>query len=119
MPIIRCVKRRLLPFAASFAVTCVFFINVCDLIFDCGCRSLWAGADAFCNVHQAGTRHCPFCARGVPGYAAIMAMVTAPQLAASLWLPWRSGARTVACLLVFPAAMLAVGLAVGVYDGYW
>ena len=66
------VKGRLLPFAASFSVTCLFFINVCNWIFGCGCRSLWAGADAMCNVHLSASRHCPFCSRGVAGYAAIM-----------------------------------------------
>lgn len=110
---------RLLPFALSFAVTCVFFINVCDWIFDCGCRSLWAGADAMCNVHIANTRHCPFCAHGVPGYAAVMAAVSAPQLAVSVWGPGPGPARTVLCLALFPTGMVAIGLLFGAYDGYW
>ena len=112
-------RDRILPFAISFAVTCLFFIKVCDWIFDCGCRSLWAGADAMCNVHLAGVHHCPICSRGIPGYAAVMMAVTAPQLAASLWLSWSPLVRTMICLLLFPAAMLAVGGALGVYDSYW
>ena len=112
-------KERLLPFAISFAVTCLFFINVCDWIFDCGCHSLWAGADAMCNVHLANSPHCPICSRGIAGYIGIMAVVTAPQLAASFWLPSSRLVRILLCLLLFPLGMLAVGLLAGTLDGYW
>jgi hypothetical protein len=113
------VKGRLLPFAISFTVTCLFFINVCDWIFDCGCRSLWAGADALCNVHLAGVHHCPICSRGIAGYTAVMVAVTAPQLAASVWLPFDKVTRIVSCLLLFPTGMIAIGGLLGIYDGYW
>ena len=113
------VKGRLVPFAVSFAVTSLFFINVCDWIFGCGCRSLWAGADALCNVHLAASRHCPFCSHGVPGYAAIITLVGAPQFAVSMWSRWSSAVRIAVCLLLFPAAMLAVGFVAGSYDRYW
>jgi len=113
------VKDRVVPFAVSFTVTCVFFIDLCNVIFGCGCRSLWSGADVLCNVHLAGSRHCPFCSRGVPGYEAIMTLVGAPQLAMSMWSRWSRAARVVVCLLLFPSAMLAVGLVAGAYDGYW
>ena len=112
-------KDRLLPFAISFAVTCLFFINVCNWLFDCGCQSLWAGADAMCNVHLVNVRHCPICSRGIAGYAAVMTAVTLPQLAASIWLPSRAIIRSIVCLLLFPAGMAAVGALLGVYDGYW
>jgi hypothetical protein len=110
---------RLLPFSISFAVTCLFFINVCDWLFDCGCRSLWAGADSMCNVHIAGSRHCPICNHGVGGYAAVMGAVSAPQLAASMWPPWGRKTRVLVCLLLFPAMMIAVGVILGSYEGYW
>jgi hypothetical protein len=113
------VRDRVLPFAVSFTATCLFFINVCDWIFDCGCRSLWAGADAMCNVHLANVHHCPICSRGIPGYAAVMIAVTVPQIAASLWLSWNPMIRVIICLLLFPAGMLAVGGLLGIYDGYW
>ena len=112
-------KDRLVPFAISFAVTCLFFIDVCDWIFDCGCRSLWAGADALCNVHVANVPHCPICSRGIPGYAAVMAAVSAPQLAASVWLPVDKVTRSVLCLLLFPTGMITVGGLLGLMDGYW
>ena len=112
-------KDRLLPFAISFTVTCLFFVNVCDWIFDCGCRSLWAGADALCNVHLAGVHHCPICSRGIAGYTAVMVAVTAPQLAASAWLPFDKVTRIVFCLLLCPTGMIAIGGLLGIYDGYW
>jgi hypothetical protein len=113
------VRSRLLPFGVSFVVTCLFFINVCNWLFDCGCHSLWAGADAMCNVHLANAKHCPICSRGIPGYAWVMAAVTLPQLAASVWLGATRLTRTIVCLLLFPAGMAAVGALLGLYDGYW
>jgi hypothetical protein len=113
------VLQRFVPFGLSFTLTCLLFINVCDWIFDCGCRSLWAGADAMCNVHLAGVRHCPICSWGIPGYAVVMAAVTVPQLAASLWLPFDKVTRSVICLLLFPIGMITVGGLLGIYVGYW
>jgi hypothetical protein len=113
------VKDRLVPFAVSFTVTCLLFIDVCNVIFGCGCRSLWSGADAMCNVHLPVAPHCPFCSRGIAGYAAIMTLVAVPQLAVSTWSRWSQTARIIVCLLLFPAGMFAVGVVAGVYDGYW
>lgn len=110
---------RLLPFALSFSVTCTFFINACAWIFACGCRSLWAGGDALCNVHLAHSRHCPFCSHGTVGYAAIMLAVCLPQLAASTWAPWTRGVRIAVCLALFPLAMGATGFLLGWLHGYW
>ena len=113
------VQRRLVPFAISFTTTCLFFINVCDWIFDCGCRSLWAGADAMCNVHIANSRHCPICSHGMAGYTVVMAAVSLPQFAASFWLSRGTPTRIVVCLLLFPAGMVAAGVVAGSWDGYW
>jgi hypothetical protein len=110
---------RLLPFAVSFAVTCVFFIDVCAWIFDCGCHSLWAGADALCNIHTPDSRHCPFCSHGPAGYAAVMAAVSVPQFALSAWTRWSRTTRMMLCLLLFPAMMGAVGVLLGAYEAYW
>jgi hypothetical protein len=92
---------------------------MCAWIFECGCHSLWAGADALCNVHVAGVPHCPFCSHGITGYTLVMTAVTAPQLGASVWSSWSRTARLVVCLLLFPAMMVAVGALFGSYDGYW
>lgn len=108
-----------MPFAVSFAVTCVFFINVCAWLFDCGCHSLWAGADAMCNIHIPDSRHCPFCSHGIYGYAAVMTAVSVPQFALSVGTRWSRTTRMMLCLLLFPAAMIAVGVLLGAYEGYW
>jgi hypothetical protein len=107
------------PFVLSFAVTCLLFIDLCGWMFSCGCVSLWAGADAACNVHAAHGPHCPICSRGSVGYAGVFSVIALPQLAASAW--WRRGAlvRTVVCLLLFPAAFLIAGLLLGYIDSYW
>ena len=109
---------RLLPFAISFVVTCVFFIDVCGWVFDCGCRSLWAGADAACNVHGPG-RHCPLCSGGVVTYAGVMATICVPQLAVSTRTTWSRATRMSLCLVLFPVAMIATSLLLGWTSGYW
>jgi hypothetical protein len=112
-------RDRVLPFAVSFTATCIFFIDMCAWIFDCGCRSLWAGADAFCNVHMAGGRHCPVCSHGTSGYAAVMIAVCVPQAAMSAWMRWSRRTRLLICLLLFPVSMIVAGLLLGTYDRYW
>jgi hypothetical protein len=47
-----------------------------------------------------------------------MLLVCIPQLAFSLTSFSRS-TRAVVCLALFPAAMIAVGLVFGWYEGYW
>jgi len=49
----------------------------------------------------------------------VMAAVTLPQFAASVWLGSTLRSRTIVCLILFPAGMAAVGAVLGVYDGYW
>jgi hypothetical protein len=58
---------RFSPFAISFTLTSLFFINLCNLIFRCGCRSLWAGAAVACNIHAQQRHHCPWCSHGTGG----------------------------------------------------
>lgn len=110
---------RLLPFAISFPATSAFFINFCSWMFECGCRSLWAGAASACNVHAAHGRHCPWCSHGLAGYAIVMTALCAPQLAVSLLTRWHWTVRALVAVGLFPAIGLAAGLAFGSYDGYW
>ncbi len=109
---------RYSPFAISFAVTCLFFINFCNLIFQCGCRSLWAGADVACNIHAASGHHCPWCSHGVAGYAIEMILMCAPQLAISL-ARWTWLTRTLAAVAAFPVAGSGIALMFGWIDSYW
>ena len=64
--------------AAAF--TSIFYINFCNLVYQCGCRSLWNGADAMCNVHSHGTKHCPWCAIGLAGSVAVWASIVGVQI---------------------------------------
>ena len=106
--------------AGSIAVTCVFFINLCNLIYQCGCRSLWDGADRACNVHLAGVKHCPFCSYGAAGYAGVLALVLIPQLLVSWWPSrWDWRIRLMTALLVFPVMTAAVAVVLGIASGYW
>jgi len=107
------------PFILSFAVDCLFFINLCSWIFKCGCHSLWAGADMACNVHMAHARHCPFCAHAWPGQAVVMIAIAAPQLLISLRAPWAWIARALAALAMFPIVEGLAALILGSSGGYW
>lgn len=101
------------------AVTFAFFINLCDLIYQCGCQSLWAGAAEHCNVHVAGVKHCPFCAHGNTGYASVLALVLIPQFLISWRYRWNWRIRLIVAVLVFPAATVLAAVVMGLADGYW
>ena len=107
-------------FLAGAGITAIFLINLCDLIFDCNCHSWWAGAVAQCNIHEHGSRHCPWCSVGTSGFAAIYLGIVIPQAWLSLhprrwsW-PFRLGAT----LLAFPIVGLLIGIAMGWWMGYW
>jgi hypothetical protein len=104
----------------SSAVTLAFFINLCAALFACGCRSWWAGAAAHCNIHNAQSRHCPWCAYGMPGSLLALGLILAPQLAVSLWpSDWSWRKRLALALALFPGAGAPVGLVYGWLSGYW
>ena len=112
--------RRAAIFGVSVVVTCVFFINLCAVMFRCGCRSAWAGGGTHCNIHTAGVRHCPWCSYGVPGEAAAFFAIVAAQLAVALWpghCDWRL--RLLLTVAAFPAAGALVAAAYGILSGYW
>ena len=95
----------------------MFFINFCSLVFQCGCHSLWAGADRMCNVHAAGARHCPWCAHN-PAFG-YLAMVV-PQALISFWpaaLSWKT--RLGAALGAFPVFGGLAAVVYGIASGYW
>ncbi|BDC51256.1 hypothetical protein F183_A35720 [Bryobacterales bacterium F-183] len=102
-------------------VMSLFFINFCDLVYRCGCRSLWDGADTHCNRHApAGHKHCPFCSHGYAGYAVFFGGIALSQLAAIRALTGRGIiVQLIAGLVTFPIAGGLIALAVGLLDGYW
>lgn len=105
----------------AFVFTSVFFINFCDLVYRCGCRSLWDGADTHCNRHApAGHKHCPFCSHGDAGYAVFFGGIVLPQFGVVRALRNRGWiAQLTAGLATFPIAGGLLALAVGLLDGYW
>ena len=114
-------RARVLLLAAVLGVTLVFFVDLCDLVFDCGCRSLWNGAAAHCNIHHELPPHCPWCAHPVTGGASAFfaaavaqtAIVFAPLGGLGLW------ARVLLALAAFPLASGVAGWFAGLAFGYW
>lgn len=105
--------------AATMAVTFLFFINLCNAIYQCGCQSLWAGVARYCNIHTAGMRHCPWCSHGAMVYNSVLTLVLIPQLLVC-WLPdWNWRTRFVVALLLFPIVGSLAAVAMGLADGYW
>jgi hypothetical protein len=111
--------RRLFPFFISFTVTCTFFINFCAWIFQCGCHSLWAGAEAACNIHAQHGHHCPWCMHGYAGYSIVMIAMCGPQLAVSLVTRWSFFTRAMVAIALFPLMGAIAALCFGVVDSYW
>jgi hypothetical protein len=99
--------------AALATITYVFFIDLCGLIYQCGCRSLWLGAAAQCNIHHAGMKHCPFCTLSNSSYTGLILVVVAAQGV----LVWRESWLRAA--LAFPLLVLAEAIVLGFFKGYW
>ncbi|HWZ31668.1 MAG TPA: hypothetical protein VNX18_10065 [Bryobacteraceae bacterium] len=109
---------RFSPFAISFTLTSLFFINLCNLIFRCGCRSLWAGAAVACNIHAQQGHHCPWCSHATGGYAIVMTLMCIPQLGVC-FTRWSWPVRAIVATAMFPAAGLVIAGAFGWLGGYW
>jgi hypothetical protein len=111
---------NVLIFAAAATTTCLFFINLCGTIFRCGCASLWSGADAHCNIHMAGSHHCPWCMHGQVASAIPWALIVAAQAAIAFWpRPMQASIRLVSAVAAFPVAGVVIALAYGLSVGYW
>jgi hypothetical protein len=113
------VKSRLVLVLLAAVITSVFFLDFCNLVYSCGCRSWWSGADAHCNIHHPGVRHCPLCAIGMAGSGAVWAVIVAAQ--ALVAVRWRGGwtARVATTLAVFPVVGGVIAVALGLARGYW
>ena len=110
---------RVLIFAPLAAVAAVFFLDYCNLIFDCGCVSLWEGGAAFCNIQTAGPPDCPFCATPDVAYGALYA--TFLVQGAVVFVPGSPGlgVRALLGFLAFPVVAGIVGVVLGLRVGYW
>ena len=106
-------------FLGAAAVAAVFFINLCHLIFDCGCVSLWAGGAAHCNIQTPGPPDCPFCAHPNTAYGALIGTIAVQGGVFLVPGRWTTPTRTLLALAAFPAVVGGVGVAVGLLRGYW
>ncbi len=110
---------RLGAFGLAAAVAGTFFINVCHLIYDCGCVWLWAGGAAWCNIQTAGAPDCPFCAQPDMAYVSLWSTVGAQALIVFVPSRLRIGGRAAAALAAFPVLTVAFGVVLGLAAGYW
>lgn len=100
-------------------ISCVFIINLCATIYQCGCTFAWAGGNDHCNIHIAGAKHCPWCSIGNGGFAAVLGSIVATQAFAAFKLPIGWPARLVAALAAFPLIGTIEALIIGWAKGYW
>lgn len=124
-PALRTLSLRVLVFAAAATAAAVLFLDLCDLFYDCGCVSLWAGGAAHCNIQTPGPPDCPYCAHPRVAYGALFGTIAVQG--AVLFLPprkrgvgGRSGLlrRTVGAFLSIPVVVGAVAGVLGLLTGY-
>lgn len=116
---------RISTFVIGAAISLLFFINFCDLVYQCGCRSFWNGAAEACNIHLADSRHCPWCSYGSWGLYLPASTILLGQAVLSFWPEGaRRGIRQrllrlLVVLLAFPVLGGLTALAFGLHSGYW
>jgi hypothetical protein len=113
-------QRKVLTLAAALFASSLFFLDLCGLVFSCGCRSLWSGGAAHCNIHNPSPPHCPWCAHPAAGGAVAVAAIAAVQG----WILFRRGRaglplRFALALLSFPVTAGLVGRIQGFLWDYW
>jgi hypothetical protein len=107
-------------FLCSAGLTLAFILNLCHMMYQCGCRSWWNGAAEMCNVYQVDVRHCPWCNYGDAGAWMSMVLILVPQFVLSFWpAAMAMKYRIPAVLSMFPVAGSVVALGYGWYAGYW
>jgi hypothetical protein len=110
---------KALIFLAAATLTSALFINFCDLVYQCGCESLWAGAADHCNIHDPDSRHCPWCSIG-KGVYAVWGVIVATQ--AGVTFGWRGLGllpRILLALAAFPVTGGILAAIIGLAKGYW
>lgn len=107
-------------FVLAAGVASLLFINWCHLVYQCGCRSWWNGAAAYCNIHAPEPPHCPWCTQGGAGGFVSFGLIVLSQALAAFW-PGASryGMRLLLALAAFPAIGGVTALFYGWLSGYW
>jgi hypothetical protein len=111
---------RHLAFGVALAVTGVFFVDWCAVVFHCGCRSLWSGIATYCNIHTVTGPHCPWCEHPLLGGGTAFAAAVVAQWAAvyqtSITRVWK---RCALALIAFPLASGLVSVLQRFLWDYW
>ncbi len=77
-------------------------------------------ADAHCNIHLAGSRHCPWCVHGRAASAIPWMFIVGAQAAISFWPgPMHAGVRLASAMAAFPVVGAVIAVAYGFSMGYW
>lgn len=113
-------RGQLAIFVVAAAVSAAFIINLCATIYQCGCTFAWSGANAHCNIHTPGAKHCPWCSIGNAGFFAVLGVIVGSQA----WISFRRAVwgwplRLGLALLAFPVVGSIEAVLVGVWHGYW
>jgi hypothetical protein len=111
---------RVLLLVIGVGFAAALFLDLCDLIFNCGCRALWMGAATECNIHHPGPPDCPWCAAGNWGLVLPFGAIVAVQAGAAWWpggVRWRL--RLAVILASIPVVGGLTGVAFGLIYGYW
>jgi len=109
-------RQSALKFACAILIwsaTVVFYIDLCGIYFQCGCRSLWAGGIAQCNIYRMGVKHCPICTLQMSENGAVVIAI----LIAQAIMMWRG--KWLWAIILFPLLVGIQALALGWYRGYW
>lgn len=112
-------KASIIAVAASL-ITSSFFIDFCNLVYRCGCKSLWNGAAEACNIHLSRTHHCPWCSIGDGGASGIWLAVVLVQCVLAFrlqQLPWIP--HILVTLSAFPIVGGLLAIAIGLSLNYW
>ena len=111
--------KKAVTFLLPAGVSLLFLTNLCNLLFQCGCRSWWLGAAVVCNIQTPGASHCPWCSYGQSGFLVPLVGIWVIQVAIS-FVPGRFSwaNRMVFSLAAFPVIGGLIGFVFAVYSDY-